>query len=63
MEYGTAVSVWCKGTLTLSGDEVVFCREGINFNYDYRPACVDPSKSKIDSSPMAMLILTIILQN
>ena len=44
MEYGTPVSVWCKGSLKQMGDEVVFCQEGINYDYTYRPACVDPSK-------------------
>ncbi|KAL5260150.1 hypothetical protein ACHWQZ_G010311 [Mnemiopsis leidyi] len=49
MEYGTAVSVWCRGSLKLVGDDVVYCQEGINYDYTYRPACVDPSKFKCDN--------------
>ena len=44
MEYGTAVSVQCEGNLELLGSEVVYCKEGINYLYSYRPSCVDPGK-------------------
>ena len=44
MEYGTAVSVQCEGNLKLLGSEVVYCKEGINYLYSYRPSCVDPGE-------------------
>ena len=43
-EHGTAVSVQCEGNLELLGSEVVYCKEGINYLYSYRPSCVDPGK-------------------
>ena len=44
VNYNTAVTVSCKGDKVLTGDNVITCIKGTEFDYQEKPMCDDIGK-------------------
>ena len=52
VDYGTNVSVKCRGNLEILGDREITCVKDLNYEYKIRPQCVSAGKyDQIHLSP------------